>query len=116
MIQDEWGTTGSGATYTYDSAGKLIASTYDEFEGGGSDISYQYDILGYPMLTTASSDSFTKKYYYGFDSNKKTMVMEQSSWFNEGVVDDYAVFDGSKSYSISYQYKPFVIYSESILS
>lgn len=115
LIQDEWGTRGEGAEYTYNSAGKLIASTYGVSEGGGGDTSYEYDVLGYPMIITASWIYGEEKYHYAFDSDAKTMVLVKNSWVEDDV-SDYLMFSGSESYSISYQYKPFVVYGNGCVS
>ena len=102
-------------SYSYSDNGLLNASESLELEGGGCNVSYEYDVLGYPMIITASWIYGAEKYHYAFDSDEKTMVLVQSSWVEDDM-SDYLKFSGSESYSISYQYKPFVVYGNGFVS
>ena len=116
MIQDDWGEFGEGSSYTYNSEGLLSTSRYGIYGGGGCDVSYQYDIEGYLDTIITSYDVSTDKYWYGLDENSDTIILQKESWINAGVMEEYAVYQGNESYSITYQYKPFVVYGNGFTS
>ena len=115
-VETDWGYAGEGAEYTYNSDGQIISSRYGVTEGGGCNVTYNYDLLGYTKEISTVFDICTYEYSYCYDYTTKSLQLVRSDWLNADIEGPYRVYEGNEWNSITYENKPFVTYDNGFMS